>query len=136
MHSPAAALAWEVWRRHRWGLAGVGAVVLGFALASAVAPLEEQVVTVNSMFFVMGLCYVIGVFAYGFDGRLEAAESGFPARLFVLPVRSGVLVGGPMAQGVAAAVLLWAAWDRLVLRPSGVETPGWWALMLAAIVAT
>ena len=91
----------------------------------------------SSMWFVMGLCYVIGVFAYGFDGKLESAESGFPARLFLLPVRTWVLVGWPMATGRrVVAVLLWLAWDRLVLRPSGVETPAWWAAMLAAVVAT
>jgi hypothetical protein len=88
------------------------------------------------MWFVMGLCYVIGVFAYGFDGKLETAESGFPARLFLLPVRTPALVAWPMLQGVTAAVLLWLVWDHFVLRPSSVETPAWWPMMLAAVVAT
>jgi hypothetical protein len=79
---------------------------------------------------------VVGVFAYGFEGRLETAESGFPARLFVLPVRTWTLVAGPMAQGITVAVLLWLAWDNLVLEPSGMVTPGWWTVMLAALVAT
>jgi hypothetical protein len=128
-------LAREFWGRHRWGLPAVVALVAAFALVCAIAPLSENVASVNSMWLGMGLCYVIGVFAYGFEGRLESAESGFPARLFVLPVRTWVLVAGPMLQGMAAAVLLWLAWDRLVLRPSGVETPMWWAALLAAVVA-
>ena len=33
MHSPAAALAWEFWGRHRLGLSGVVALVAAFAVA-------------------------------------------------------------------------------------------------------
>jgi hypothetical protein len=135
MHSSSAALAWEFWARHRLGLSAVLALVLGFALYGAIAPLSPNAASLSSMWFVMALCYVVGVFAYGFDGKLETAESGFPARLFLLPVRTPVLVGWPMLQGMAVAVLLWLAWDRLVLRPSGIETAPWWAAMLAAIVA-
>jgi hypothetical protein len=130
------ALAWEFWRRHRLGLAGVAALVVGFAAYCAAVPVTRTFGFVSSIWFAMGLCYVIGVFAYGFEGGLESPASGFPARLFVLPVRTGVLVGGPMLQGTAAAVLLWLGWDQLVLRPCGVETPAWWAVMLAAVVAT
>lgn len=136
MNTPAAALAWELWWRHRLGLAAVGALVAGFAAYCAAEPVTGQFASVSSIWFMMGLAYAIGVFAYGFEARLEAAESGFPARLFVLPVRTRVLVGWPMLQGMAAAVLLWLAWDGLVLRPCGVETPRWWAVMLAAAVAT
>jgi hypothetical protein len=136
MHSPAAALAWEFWGRHRWGFSAVGALVLAFTVAGAISPLSAGLVTVNSMWLVVGLCYVIGVFAYGFEGRLEMAESGFPARLFLLPVRTWILVGWPMLQGMVVAVLLWLVWDHFVLRPSGIETPGWWPVMLAALVAT
>src|ERR671925_2142632 len=121
MHAPATALAWECWHRHRLGLAGVVALVAAFAVVCAIAPLSPTLASINSMWFGMGLCYVIGVFAYGFDGTLESAESGFPARLFLLPVRTWVLVGWPMLQGMAVAVALWLAWDRLVLRPSGIE---------------
>jgi hypothetical protein len=135
MHSPALALSWELWRRHRWGLAGVATLVASFALASAIAPLPVNLASGNSFWLVLGLCYVIGVFAYGFEGRLEAAESGFPIRLFVLPVRTWMLVGWPMLQGMATAVLLWLGWDWFVLRPSGVATPAWWPAMLAAVVA-
>jgi hypothetical protein len=135
MHSVPAALAWEFWARHRWGLSAVLALVLGFALYGAIAPLSANAASLSSMWFVMGLCYVVGVFAYGFDGKLETAESGFPARLFLLPVRTPVLVGWPMLQGMATAVLLWLAWDRLVLRPAGIETAAWWTAMLAAVVA-
>src|SRR5579871_6324540 len=120
MSTPALALAWELWWRHRLGLVGVVALVAGFAGYCAAETVTGRFASVSSIWFVMGLSYVIGVFAYGFEARLEVAESGFPARLFVLPVRTWVLVGWPMLQGVAAAVLLWLAWDGLVLRAAGV----------------
>src|SRR5262245_46345923 len=136
MHAPALALTREFWARHRLGLSGVVALVLGFALHCAIEPLPAQSAAGSSLWFIMGLCYVIGVFAYGFDGKLESAESGFPARLFLLPVRTWALVAWPMLQGVLVAVLLWLVWDHFVLRPCGIQTPAWWLAMLAAIVAT
>jgi hypothetical protein len=135
VHAPAIALAWEFWRRHRFGLSGTVGFVAAFVVVCAVNPLRPELATANSIWFGMGLCYAIGVFAYGFDGKLEAAESGFPARLFVLPVRTSLLVAGPMIQGVFVTVLLWLAWSWFVLRPSGVETPLWAAVLLAAGVA-
>ncbi len=136
MHSPAAVLAWELWWRHRWGLAGVAAVVIGFAAACAVAPFAPNVASVHSIWFILGLCYCITVFAHGFDGRLESAESGFPPRHFVLPVRTWILVAWPMLQAAAVAAVLWLAWSRLVLRPSGIDMPFWWTLMVPALAAT
>ena len=38
MHSPALTLAWEFWRRHRLGLAGVVALLAAFAVTCAIAP--------------------------------------------------------------------------------------------------
>src|SRR5688572_27289963 len=119
MRAIAAALAWEFWGRHRWGLTGAAALVAGFAAYTAAAAPGAQMAMASTICFVMTLSYVIGVFAYGFEARLEAAESGFPARHFVLPVPTWLLVGWPMVQGMLAAVAMWLAWDRLVLRPAG-----------------
>ena len=135
MRTPAAALAWEFWGRHRWGLAAVGVLVAGFAVAVAASPFKPNMAMAMSVWFAIGLLYAIGVFAYGFEARLETPDSGFPVRLFLLPVRTTTLVGWPMLQGVAVAVGLWLAWDHFVLRPCGVETPAWWVAMIAAAVA-
>ncbi|HSQ58694.1 MAG TPA: hypothetical protein VLM40_23435 [Gemmata sp.] len=135
MHAPAVALAWEFWWRHRWGLAGIGGLVAGFAAICAASPFDQNTAMVHSIWFAIGLLYAISVFSYGFETRLEAPESGFPVRHFILPVRTSVLVSWPMVQGMVVAVALWLAWDRLVLRPSGIETPAWWPAMLAALVA-
>ncbi len=135
MQTPAAALVWEFWWRHRWGLGAVGLFVAGTAAAVAASPFQPNTAMVMSDFFAMGLLYTIGVFAYGFEARLEVPDSGFPARLFLLPVRTSALVGWPMLQGVAVAVGLWLAWDTFVLHPCGVETPAWWIAAIAAAVA-
>jgi hypothetical protein len=126
MHSPNVALAWQVWGRHRRGLAVVLLYLLTTAIVFNVLPagtLEAQHGTLASIQFVIGLIYVAAVFAYGFETQLEAPQSGFPARQFTLPVRTAVLVGAPMLQGVALVALLWLAWDRFVLWPAGIEVP-------------
>src|SRR5690242_7356784 len=100
MLSPSTALAWEIWRRHRFGLACVTALVASVGIFAAIEPLSREAAAAHSLWFVIGLSYVIGVFAYGFEAKLESPESGFPARFFALPVRTGTLVGAPMMQGV------------------------------------
>ncbi len=139
MHSPTLALAWQLWGRHRRGLA----VVLLYLVATAVVfnalpagALEPRHGALMSIQFVIGLIYAAAVFAYGFESQLDARESGFPARLFTLPVRTGALVGGPMLQGTAAVALLWLAWAYFVLRPAGVEVALGSTVLLAAAFVT
>jgi hypothetical protein len=136
MTSPLFALSWEFWWRHRLGLLLASVGLVGFAVVGLARPFPAALALASSMAFLIGLSYVIGVFAYGFDGKLEGVESGFPARLFLLPVRTGLLVGWPMVQGIAVAVGAWLVWERCVLWPAGVETAAWWTPMLAAVVAT
>jgi hypothetical protein len=138
MHSPALALSRQLWGRHRYGLAAVLLYVTAMAVAFNVLPAGEektQHAAVVSIQFVAGLIYVAAVFAYGFDLRLEAPQSCFPARLFTLPVRTVGMVAAPMLQGVALVVLLWLAWAYLVLRPAGIDVSPWsTALQAAAFV--
>src|SRR5436190_1975720 len=116
MHLPMVALAWQHWGRHRWGLFAAGACLAAYAAlfnglpAGTFGPAQGLF---NSLLFFVALTYVAAAFAFGFECKLEARESGFPARLFVLPVRTGVLVAWPMLQGVTTVTLLWAAWGLL-----------------------
>ncbi|HEX5272829.1 MAG TPA: hypothetical protein VFW33_20165, partial [Gemmataceae bacterium] len=98
--------------------------------------IEPQHGAIASIQFVLGLIYVAAVFAYGFDTQLEGPQSGFPARLFTLPVRTVELVAGPMLQGTALVVLLWLAWAYLVLRPAGIEVSVWSTALQAAALVT
>jgi hypothetical protein len=139
MHSPTLALSWQIWRRHRYGLAAVLLYLVAAAVVFHLLPAgtrEDGYGALLSIQVVVGLVYVPAVFTYGFDCRLEARESGFPARLFTLPIRTSVLVGWPMLQGMGAAALLWLAWARFVLWPAGLEVAlGSTALLAAAFVA-
>jgi hypothetical protein len=113
--------------------------LLGFAALVNLLPsgdVDPVTGLLGSIQFVFGLIYVAAVLSYGFECRLEATQSGFPARLFTLPVRTSMLVGWPMLQGVTAVTLLWLAWSCLALRPSGVEVSlGFTALVAGAFVA-
>src|SRR5437763_163358 len=98
MHSPTQALAWELWGRHRWGLAVVLLMLLiaGVLFNTRLAgPVEPTSAILCSLQFVLALVYVAAIFAYGFESKLEVRESGFPARQFALPVRTMFLVGWP-----------------------------------------
>jgi hypothetical protein len=139
MHSPTLALSWQLWGRHRRALAAFLLYLIGTAVVFNALPagtVEDWHGGLLSIQFVLGLIYVAAIFAYGFESRLEAPESGFPARLFTLPVRTSMLVGWPMLQGMAAVALLWLAWAYFVLRPSGIEVSlGSTTLLAAAFVA-
>jgi hypothetical protein len=139
MHSPALALSWQLWARHRWGLVGVVLVLLTFAVIFNTSPagtVEPMHGYLGSFLFVFALAYVASIFAYGFDSQLEASESCFPAWHFRLPISTRALVGWPMLQGITAIVCLWMAWATLVLRPCGIEV-SWWltALVPAGFLA-
>lgn len=58
--------------------------------------------------------------------------SGFPYRLFVLPVRTWQLVTLPMLLGVISLELLYLAWLKLVWTREEIPTPEWLAVVLGA----
>src|SRR5690348_1089702 len=100
MKSPGRALAWEFWRRHRWGwiaIAGylvVMASVKAWALSSghAVGTGDEETFGL----FVMGpfsatILFAITVFSFGYSGDLSGRESMFPSRLLRLPITTRAL---------------------------------------------
>src|SRR5262249_18273810 len=124
MRSAALALSWQLWRRHRFGLASVAVAFVAAAVTFQLLParwVERTHGFLASMLVVFVLSYVTAVFGYGFDGPLETAGSCFPSRQFALPVRTAVLAGWPMLLGVAAVMMLWAAWACFVLRPCGFD---------------
>src|SRR5262245_53665503 len=127
MHSPALAIAWELWRRHRWGLAATAAYTLAVAAVWRVLRPEDVARSIGQAFFaeamqgglsvadlihavgsvtafpaVMALVYLYAVFGYGDQADLAAKDSNFPHRMFVLPVSTRKLVAWPMLYGAAA----------------------------------
>jgi hypothetical protein len=86
--------------------------------------------------FVIALWHLILMFTFGREGRLDACESGFPARLWTLPLSTGALVGWPMLWGSATMILVWLTLAWAVSRLCNFALPlAWPALLLAALLA-
>ncbi|HKB04157.1 MAG TPA: hypothetical protein VKD90_18180, partial [Gemmataceae bacterium] len=113
MKTPALAVGWTIWRRHRLGLTATAAcliVAVGVsALARAFLDPGNALETCAMLVSPLAVCglYLAGVFAFGFDTDLAAVGTAFPSRMFTLPVRTGALAGWPMAYGAVAVGLLW-----------------------------
>ena len=145
MNSPSAALAWEIWRKNRFGFLllfvflivclGLSRVAAHFAAEasqlSSILPAEApEVFDANTRAtdwlsfagqwsgVLLGLSFLItlAMFAFAESSPLRGF-SGIPSRLFTLPVRTGQLVAVPMGSGVCFVALLYVAWSRLVLAP-------------------
>jgi hypothetical protein len=138
MRSPALAIGWELWARHRWGLSVIAVWAATSAVLARMLPKEiaENVVAAPSLVAAcFGYVYLLWVFAYA-ENTLASTGAGFPPRLFGAPLRTSWLVAWPMFYGMAAAALvwLWLAW--LVGYPLDSQTPANWpALLLAASMA-
>jgi hypothetical protein len=141
MRTPALALSWQLWYRHRRGIA---AAVAGWAVCAALVVVlpragidPEPLAGLAAIFLPATLLHLLIVFAYGHDSLpIEARQSSFPARQFTLPVRTRDLVGWPMLYGGAAVALAYLAWVGCVIRPCGPELPLVWPpLFLAALLA-
>src|SRR5207244_895002 len=145
MNSPTAALAWEIWRKNRFGFLllfaflilclGLGRVAAHFAAEasqlSAMLPadapevIDAQARATDWLDFAgqwsgvllgLSLLITLAVFAFAESSPLRGF-SGVPSRLFTLPVQTGHLVAVPMASGVCFVALLYLAWSGLVLAP-------------------
>ena len=141
MHSPAAAIAWEFRRRHRWGVIAVAACLVVLAtiklLILAVGQRIEFDDAQTFAFVVIvpltaAFLYFLAVFSFGLTGDLAARQSMYPARMFALPVTTAGLAGWPMLYGTATMVMLWFAMRLVGAWPSGIDVPMVWPALLAA----
>jgi hypothetical protein len=141
MHSPALALNWQIWGRHRWGLAGALLTVAAICAIPQAYPPERLTGDVGEtgMPFVMAVLmpfgFVMVYLAYAFShaelgGR--ARPSGFPPWMLTLPVRTPWLVLWPMLTGAVTVALTWLAVGWFALNRVGLDVPlAWPALGLA-----
>ena len=140
MRTPAAAIAWELGQRHRWGLIAVLATILTLAgikiaVLANLAHLELRDVTFALLVPVplaATFLYLLAVFTFGISGDIAARESMYPSRMLTLPVSSAALAGWPMLYGCASMALLWFAIRVAGIFPSDVEVPKYWPALFAA----
>lgn len=150
--SPALALGYFFWTRHRRGLtlaAGYWLAVMIFCLAVPASYLklganEELWLTwlvfiISALLysgFLVAIGYFVVVFTFGREARLEGCESGFPSRLWTLPLSTGTLTVSTMLWGSVTMILGWATLALLAGRPYGFDMPlAWPGLVLAVILA-
>ncbi|MEK6262209.1 MAG: hypothetical protein AABP62_26725 [Planctomycetota bacterium] len=134
MHSPARAIAWELWARSRGGIGAFVVCLLGLSLGACLLPhgsAREPIFPLSVILFALGSVYLASVVMHCeyHEGTLSA---GYPSRMFTLPVRTSVLVAWPMLYGTAALTLLWLAMVLLIWMPAGTE-PAWWVVPLLAV---
>lgn len=143
MRSPAAALAWLIAWRHRWGIAALGlylAILAGmriFALGPdrRVAFGDDwQLAVVVIVPLAATFTYLLAVFSFGFTGDLTGRASMFPAWMLTLPMTSRALAGWPVLYGAATMGALWGATRLLGVWPAGVDVPRGWPGLFAAVV--
>jgi hypothetical protein len=142
MKTPALAIGWTIWRRHRWGLTATAACVVAVVAAGTAARMlldpGDSLQVCGMIVLPLTVCalYLAAVFAYGYDTDLATAGTAFPSRMFTLPVRTAALAGWPMAFGAMAVGLLWLIAAGMILRPAGLDVPLWWpALLFATVLA-
>jgi hypothetical protein len=140
MRSPAAAIAWQFRRQHRWGLIAMTGYLFVLAMIKLVIFGRGQHVDFDAekfAFFVAvpvssTFLYFLSVFSFGLSGDLAARESMYPRRMLALPVTTAALAGLPMLYGAIAMAMLWIGVRLLVLWPFDVSVPMIWPALLAA----
>ncbi len=145
MRSPAAAIAWEFRRRHRWGLIALAAYVAVLCTLKLLVFGPADAITLDPPNGMAGLViapiamtcfYFVGVFSYGLAGDLAARQSIYPVRLFALPITNAALAGWPMLYGTAAVASVWLAAAVTIRWLGGVHVPVIWpALLIATYLA-
>jgi hypothetical protein len=138
MRSPAAAIAWELRTRHRWGFIALGAYLLLLAAARLRLGAAVDYRSGESFAFFIAVpltatfIYFLAIFSFGVGGDLAARESIYPPRMFTLPMSDAALAGWPMLFGIIAIALLWIATRFLAVWPRGAAVPVVWPALLAA----
>jgi hypothetical protein len=139
MHSPALAIAWEIWAARRAGFLAVFLALpccaLLFHLFADALRRSEVLRAACLVPMVVSLFLLFFLFNYT-ETDARGKRSGFPARLFTLPARTVFLVSCPLLYAVGTVVGVYVVWARVVYPPLGLTLPvAWPALYLAAGMA-
>src|ERR1700722_6687602 len=94
MRSPALAIAWELWGRNRGGILTLLAILLACSIPCSLLPPEkfrDAIGLIGSIEFFFAFLYIVSIFTHS-EIRIRKLTSGFPTRMFTLPMRTSVLV--------------------------------------------
>jgi hypothetical protein len=137
MSSPALIMAWQFWTRHRLGLSISAACLLLMVLTfpPILRSFDSNVVFVISLIpAALVSTYVANLLL--FTDEVGSLTSGYPRRMFTLPVATRTLVLWPMLIAVVAVVALWLVISVLIYERGGYRPPVLLpAVALAVLVA-
>lgn len=130
-------LVWEIWARNRrllWAITGLllFAWLLNFALPEsfrATQSLRERLLTLNCFLMSISLLLVFTAFNYT-ELNPQREWTGFPYRLFVLPVSTWRLAAVPITLGLVSVELVYWGWLKLVFVRQEIPVAGWLAILL------
>src|SRR5580765_4402964 len=139
MRSPVAALTWEIWRRNRrtaWVVLGIvlSAWLFNLCFAGdfrATVSQSHQLLTINCLLMAASFLLVFAIFNYT-EFNPQKEWTGFPYRLFALPVASLTLTAVPILMGIAAVELVYLMWLKLVFTEGNLARSEWFAFLLGA----
>src|SRR6185503_2687955 len=120
MNSPATATAWHLWSRNRWALT---AIAIGLPITLIPGP--EWVRVFQALFFAFAITILYWSFCY-VEVDARGKHGGFPSRMFVLPLPTGVMAGLPMIYGACAITVFYLFWSQVVLPTWGVRLSASW----------
>src|SRR5262245_55522646 len=113
MRSAVVALAWDIWLRKRTLIQLLAGIVLFGCLINSLLPdvriSKPTIGLLNFHLMTAVVLLVLAIFSYT-EFNPQKGSTGFPHRLFVLPVTTFQLVAVPMILGVAAieaGILVW-----------------------------
>lgn len=144
MRSPGAALVWDIWLRHRTLVCLLIAVtVFTFLLNTAVPEsfrkfdidpdtfdAHDAFEIVNFHLMLAALLLFLAIFGYT-EVNAQKGSTGFPHRLFTLPLTSFHLVVLPTFLGVAAFEVLGVIWQSLIF---GNDVDAWTMIVVGTYI--
>ena len=139
MNSPVTALIWEIWQRNRRSFAWLIAILLfGWIFSRSMPDSDREVESrrdwigvVLGLLMAGSLLCVFGIFNFT-ESSPGRDWSGFPYRLFVLPVSTGTLVLVPVALGLLCLEIVYSIWAGLIFTRGEIVDPWWFAGLLGS----
>ena len=133
-------MGWELWAKNRLGLTVIAAWIVIAALLIRVLPEDLAVVLIAKPTLTLAwfIClYVSWVFIYA-ESTLAGNATGFPPRLFTMPVRTSILVALPMLFGGATIALTMLGLElaiRIPFEETISDVSGWPALTVPLLAS-
>ena len=132
INGPAMAIAYYLWLRTRWMLAGLVAVAFIVPLFQKIFPLYPEFIMFVG-FIATTILFVLLISQFSYAGSdVSIRESAFPRAMMTLPVRPISLVGWPMMYGSTACALICLSMLYILLPGHQFAQVRIWALAASA----